>query len=218
MTAAALTPRQATNLALGIRAGRPAAAAIHDAIVARLGRALPDFKTVALGLGYPVEAFRQALLSAATAKPPWHHVLLAELARAGPGLPGAAGGLCLDHRLRLIGLHPAAVWHPTEVDDRGKPRLDYNRAVLLASIQAARPDLGDPDPLHDRISQLSDGSGPVIGRASTQATLRRMATGQAPPILVVKGAPQSGKSCTPRCCVARFRARGSGSSTWLTAI
>ena len=92
MTAAALTPRKATNLALGIRAGRPAAAAIHDAIVARLGRALPDFKTVALGLGDPVEAFRQALLSAATAKPPWHHVLLAELAAQGLVAPAQRAG------------------------------------------------------------------------------------------------------------------------------
>lgn len=412
MTGAALNPRRATSLARGIRGSRMAVAAVYNGIAARTGKELPDFKTVALGLDDPVRAFTQALMSAASADPPWHGVFLAELAalglidpaalagdaagrnpvtllpqnddgssldpqaftpemigvlevadllsafnlaarrlcliRAGgkqgtgfligpqtvltnwhvmsnlidPGagkardgsagqisvsfetladnqgrtcpvagdwlvgfsplakvasdpLPqavspdntfldycairllgapgrergwydlsqtgalnnesdaffviqhpagvaqragvardtvpdanpdflrhkvwtasGSSGGLCLDHRLTPIGLHHAAVSHPTEKDKEGKPKVDYNRAILLSSIHAARPDLGKPDPQYDRILRLSDGSGGVIGRDSSQEFLRRMAAGKEPPILIVKGDRQSGKSFT----------------------
>ncbi|KAF0115088.1 MAG: hypothetical protein FD150_1149 [Rhodobacteraceae bacterium] len=109
---------------------------------------------------------------------------------------GSSGGLCLDHKLRPIALHHAAVSHPTEVDDKGKPKLDYNRAILLSAIHAARPDLGKPDLQYDRILRLSDGSGGVVGREATQEFLRRMAAGKEPPILIVKGEKQSGKSFT----------------------
>lgn len=109
---------------------------------------------------------------------------------------GSSGGLCLDHMLRPIGLHHAAVWHPTKKDKTGKPKLDYNRAVRLASIHAARPDLGKPDLQYDRILRLSDGSGGVVGRETTQEFLRRMAAGKEPPILIVKGDRKSGKSFT----------------------
>jgi Trypsin-like peptidase domain len=109
---------------------------------------------------------------------------------------GSSGGLCLDHKLKPIALHHAAVSHPTEVDAAGKPRLDYNRAILLSSIHAARPDLGKPDLQYDRILRLSDGSGGVVGREATQEFLRRMAAGKEPPILIVKGDRQSGKSFT----------------------
>ena len=107
---------------------------------------------------------------------------------------GSSGGLCLDHKLRPIGLHHAAVWHETEVDAAGKRKLLYNRAVKLSAIHAARPDLGETDPIYDRISRLADGSQAVIGRAATQATLRLMAVGKAPPILIIRGNRLSGKS------------------------
>ncbi|MFN5999258.1 MAG: trypsin-like serine peptidase [Paracoccaceae bacterium] len=109
---------------------------------------------------------------------------------------GSSGGLCLDHKLRPIALHHAAVWHPTELDDKGKPKLDYNRAILLSAIHAARPDLGKPELQYDRILRLSDGSGGVIGRKTTQEFLRRMSAGKEPPILIVKGDRKSGKSFT----------------------
>jgi hypothetical protein len=109
---------------------------------------------------------------------------------------GSSGGLCLNHKLRPIALHHAAVSHPSEVDENGKPRLDYNRAILLSSIHAARPDLGKLDPNYDQILRLTDGSGGVVGRKTTQDFLRRMAAGTEPPILIVKGERQSGKSFT----------------------
>ena len=412
MTGAALNPTQATSLAQGIRGSRLAVAAVYDEIAARTGQDLPDFKTVALGLDDPVQAFAKALMSAATTVPPWHGAFLAELAalglmdpaalsrnatasnpvtllpqnddgtqldpqaftaamigvlevadllsafslaarrlcliRAGgkqgtgfligpqtvltnwhvmselidrgtgkavdgsaakisvsfetltdnkgrscpvadewlvgfsplvkaaadplpqavspdgtfldycairllgaPGrergwydlsqtgtlnhktdaffvfqhpagvaqragvardtvldantdflrhqvwtASGSSGGLCLDHKLRPIALHHAAVWHPTELDEKGKPRLDYNRAILLSAIHAARPDLGKPELQYDRILRLSDGSGGVIGRKTTQEFLRRMSAGKEPPILIVKGDRKSGKSFT----------------------
>jgi Trypsin-like peptidase domain len=412
MTGAALNQRLATSLAQGIRGSRLAVAAVYDEIAARTGQDLPDFKTVALGLDDPVQAFSRALMSAATTDPPWHGAFLAELAAQGlmdpaalarnavasnpvtllpqnddgskldpqaftaamigvlevadllsafslaarrlcliraagkqgtgfligpqtvltnwhvmselidrgtgkaidgsaakisvsfetltdnkgrscpvadewlvgfsplakdaadplpqavspdgtfldycairllgaPGrergwydlsqtgslnqktdaffvfqhpagvaqragvardtvldankdflrhqvwtASGSSGGLCLDHKLRPIALHHAAVSHPTELDENGKPRLDYNRAILLSAIHAARPDLGKPELQYDRILRLSDGSGGVIGRKTTQEFLRRMSAGKEPPILIVKGDRQSGKSFT----------------------
>ena len=109
---------------------------------------------------------------------------------------GSSGGLCLDHALRPIALHHAAIFHATEKDANGKPKLEHNRAVRLSSIHAVRPDLGAPDPRLDRIARLSDGSAAVVGRVATQATLRRMAVDASKPILVVRGDRQSGKSFT----------------------
>lgn len=109
---------------------------------------------------------------------------------------GSSGGLCLDNRLRPIGLHRAKVTAP---DAQGVVRPLYNLAVLLSKIHEARPDLGDPalgDPhrRNDRLARLSDGSRAVVGRGSTQDTLRRMAQGPNPAILIVQGPKDSGKS------------------------
>lgn len=109
---------------------------------------------------------------------------------------GSSGGLCLDHALRPIALHHAAIFHKTETEPNGKPKLVHNRAVRLASIHKARSDLGAPDPRLDRVARLSDGSAAVIGRGATQATLRRMAVDASKPILVVRGDRHSGKSFT----------------------
>jgi hypothetical protein len=109
---------------------------------------------------------------------------------------GSSGGLCLDHRLTPIGLHHAAINSKTETDDQGRPILDHNRAVRLDAIHKAKPGLGEPDPLYDRVWRLEDASLAVIGRATTQAKLRMMAAGLDPPILIVQGGRLSGKSFT----------------------
>lgn len=109
---------------------------------------------------------------------------------------GSSGGLCLDNRLRPIGLHHASIVHATRKDAKGKPEHLYNRAVRLSAIHAAHPTLGAPDPLLDEIARLSDGSSVVIGRESTQNTLRDMASGKAAQILIVRGGRKSGKSFT----------------------
>jgi hypothetical protein len=94
MTEAALTPEQAQALARGIKGNRLAVAAVYDEIAARVGRDLPDFKTVALGLHDSRAAFEAALLSTGTGAVPWHRVLLSELAAQGlidlPDEPGGA--------------------------------------------------------------------------------------------------------------------------------
>jgi hypothetical protein len=107
---------------------------------------------------------------------------------------GSSGGLCLDHALRPVALHHGAVFDAP--DANGRKKLLHNRAVRLASIHRARPDLGAPDPKLDRVARLSDGSAAVLGRGATQATLRRMAVDASKPILVVRGDRQSGKSFT----------------------
>lgn len=109
---------------------------------------------------------------------------------------GSSGGLCLDHALKPIALHQAGVFHATEKDGTGRPKLLHNRAVRLSSIHKVRPDLGAPDPRLDLIARLSDGSAAVLGRVATQATLRRMAVDASKPILIVRGDRQSGKSFT----------------------
>lgn len=80
---APLDAGQARALALGIRGSRQAVAAVYDQVAVRAGRDLPDFKTVALGVDDPVEAFTRALLEAAGGTVPWHHVLLADLVAQG---------------------------------------------------------------------------------------------------------------------------------------
>ncbi|WP_137109860.1 serine protease [Rhodobacter sp. SY28-1] len=103
MTEAALTPTQAEALAKGITGSRLAFAAVYDETAARMGRDLPDFKTVALGIHDPRAAFEAALIETGKTDPPWHRVLLAELATQGMidltealDAPGsAAGGLSI---------------------------------------------------------------------------------------------------------------------------
>lgn len=102
---------------------------------------------------------------------------------------GSSGGLCLDHQFQPLALHHAAVTDPTGV-------FQFNRAVRLSAIHALAPKLGAPDPLHDRISQLSDGSRAVLGRGATQDLVHEMMRSAARPILYVRGEPRSGKSFT----------------------
>jgi hypothetical protein len=73
-----LDPLQARALALGIRGSRQAVAAVYNLVAVRAGQDLPDFKTVALGVDDPVEAFTRALIATASGEVPCHHVLLAE--------------------------------------------------------------------------------------------------------------------------------------------
>lgn len=111
---------------------------------------------------------------------------------------GSSGGLCLDHRLKPVALHHAAILNA------GGDFL-HNRAVRLSAIHAARPDLGAPLPVHDRIYRLADGSRVVVGRHDTQLRIRQMMEDATQPILFVRGAQKSGKSfsadlirdCTP---------------------
>lgn len=103
MTEAPLTSEQAEALAKGITGTRLEVAAVYDEIAARMGRDLPDFKTVALGIHDSRAAFEEALMSTGTTDPPWHQAFLAELAARGlidltealdtPG--SAAGGLSI---------------------------------------------------------------------------------------------------------------------------
>ncbi len=102
---------------------------------------------------------------------------------------GSSGGLCLDHRFRPLALHHAAV-----TDASGA--FQFNRAVRLAEIHALAPDLATPDPMHDRISHLSDGSRAVLGRGATQDLAHDMMQSSTRPILYVRGQPRSGKSFT----------------------
>lgn len=109
---------------------------------------------------------------------------------------GSSGGLCLDNRLRPIALHRAKV---TARGALGRERTLHNLAVRLSAIHAARPDLGDarlgdPQRRNDRLSRLADGSRAVVGRGSTQDTLRRMQLGPDPAILIVQGPTDCGKS------------------------
>ncbi|MEZ5716237.1 MAG: serine protease [Paracoccaceae bacterium] len=104
---------------------------------------------------------------------------------------GSSGGLCLDHRFQPLALHHAAVTDP-------QGAFLFNRAVRLAEIDIAAPDLGAPDPTRDRISVLADGSRAVLGRAATQDLAQDMMRSPARPILYVRGQPRSGKSFTTR--------------------
>nr|WP_242678885.1 serine protease [Rhodobacter calidifons] len=109
---------------------------------------------------------------------------------------GSSGGLCLNNRLQPVAMHRAAA---RVRNAQGQVTQHYNLAVLLKSIHAARPDLGDPrlgDPqgLNDRLWRLADGSRAVVGRLSSQSTLRQMALRPDPAILVVQGPKESGKS------------------------
>ncbi|HMQ91896.1 MAG TPA: trypsin-like peptidase domain-containing protein [Amaricoccus sp.] len=116
---------------------------------------------------------------------------------------GSSGGLCLDHRLKPVALHHAAI------RDAQKKFL-HNRAVRLAAIHAARPDLGAPLPLYDRICRLADGSRAVLGRQDTQQTLHQMMADAARPILFVRGDRKSGKTFSAdliRDCTAHDRRR-----------
>lgn len=83
MTEAALTAQQAQDLARAITGNRLAVAAVYDGIAARIGPDLPDFKTVALGLHDPAEAFAAALMSTGRTAPPWHRAFLTELTAQG---------------------------------------------------------------------------------------------------------------------------------------
>ena len=105
--------------------------------------------------------------------------------------PGSSGGLCLDHELRIIGLHHAEVSIPDATDT---PQFDHNRAILARAIHDANPQLGAPDPAFDRICELATGERVVIGRAETQRRLRAMAARTERPVLYLRGAPRSGKS------------------------
>ncbi len=83
MTEAALTPAQAQALAKAITGTRLAVAAVYDETAVRVGRDLRDFKTVALGIHDQRAAFEAALIQTGKTDPPWHRVLLAELAAQG---------------------------------------------------------------------------------------------------------------------------------------
>lgn len=111
-----------------------------------------------------------------------HHARTAE---------GSSGGLCLDHQLRIIALHHAEVRLP---DATGKDQFDHNRAILVSAIHAANPQLGDPDPAHDRICELTTGERVVIGRSETQSMIRTMAGPTQRPVLYLRGAPRCGKT------------------------
>lgn len=105
--------------------------------------------------------------------------------------PGSSGGLCLDNRFRPIAMHQGSQ------GDGGAgavPTPNRKRAIRLAAIRAAAKDIAQPDPRHDRITALSDGSAAVIGRDATQSTLRIMAEGRGTYILAIRGGRQSGKS------------------------
>lgn len=109
---------------------------------------------------------------------------------------GSSGGLCLNNRLRPVAMHRASV---TVRNGQGQVTRPYNLAVHLSAIHAAHPDLGapqrgDPQGLNGRLSRLADGSCAVVGRGSTQHTLRRMAQSPDPAILIVQGSKDSGKS------------------------
>lgn len=117
----------------------------------------------------------------------WHNVWTS---------PGSSGGLCLDNRLRPIAMHQGSV---SGIDPAAPGSFDPTKvAIRLASIREAAKDLVWADPKHDRISQLSDGSAAVIGRDSTQSTLRLMAEGKGTHILVIQGVEQSGKTFSTR--------------------
>lgn len=104
---------------------------------------------------------------------------------------GSSGGLCLDHKLRIIGLHHAEVRLP---DAKGTLQLDHNRAILIRAIHKVNPRLGDPDPVHDHICELATGERAVIGRSETQRYIRAMAGPTERPVLYLRGLPRSGKT------------------------
>ena len=64
----------------------------------------------------------------------------------------------------------------------------------MRAIHGANPDLGAPDPAHDRIFVLATGDCAVIGRAETQRRIREMAGPTRSPVLYLGGAPRSGKT------------------------
>ncbi|MDX1784750.1 MAG: trypsin-like peptidase domain-containing protein [Roseovarius sp.] len=116
---------------------------------------------------------------------------------------GSSGGLCLDQRFQPLALHHAAV-----TDQNGA--FQFNRAVRLSAIHALMPDLGAPDPAHDRITQLSDGSRAILGRGASQDMAHEMMQNASRPILYVRGPPRSGKSFTAeliRDCTPHHRRR-----------
>ena len=104
---------------------------------------------------------------------------------------GSSGGLCLDHQLRVIGLHHAEV---RKIAAAGQEVLDHNRAILVRAIHEANARLGEADPAYDRICELATGERAVIGRAETQRRIRAMAGKTERPVLYMRGAPRSGKT------------------------
>lgn len=108
---------------------------------------------------------------------------------------GSSGGLCLDNRFRPIALHQGS---QNDGLAGAAPSPHRKRAIRLAAVRdaakAAAKDIVRPEPKHDRITVLSDDSAAVIGRDSTQSTLRIMAEGGGTYILVIRGERESGKS------------------------
>lgn len=116
---------------------------------------------------------------------------------------GSSGGLCLDHDLRVIGLHHAEV-ADTLAGPQGKAvGMLRNRAVRVAEILKASPGIGAADPGQDRIAavRVEGRLRPLIGRETSVAVLRALSDPAPPappaqPILLVNGFAGSGKTFT----------------------
>lgn len=100
---------------------------------------------------------------------------------------GSSGGLCLDNRLRVVGLHHSEVQNVPG-------QFGHNLATFARAIHAANGNLGGHLPRYDRISVLANGDRAVIGRTASQELIREMADSPQRPILYVRGEPKSGKT------------------------
>ncbi|ESX27617.1 MULTISPECIES: serine protease [unclassified Mesorhizobium] len=107
-----------------------------------------------------------------------------------PTLPGSSGGLCLDAAFNLVGLHQG------EVVNAKTKKFITNIAISAVAISSRAPNAADVLPAYDVVWRLANTSA-VIGRSRTLDTVSAMnAAGTPKPFLLIRGAPQSGKTFT----------------------
>lgn len=106
-----------------------------------------------------------------------------------PTLGGSSGGLCLDSKFRVVGLHQGEL--------KQQQVLVCNLAIAAKAIAGACQNLADVAPDCDAIWLLQRSRKAVIGRAATIARINSMKTPKAAkPVLIVRGESDSGKSFT----------------------
>ena len=110
-------------------------------------------------------------------------------------LGGSSGGLCLNDKFELVGLHQGQI---TKKDTNGKDQLDTNLAISAKAIGAeCATQAASVVTLYDAIWITQRNRLAVVGRTQTLNTIAAMSDPATPtPILVVRGSPGAGKRFT----------------------